>query len=353
MAKLTKIEKIDKKESLKDKLIKNTTIQDASILTLSKIFADKDMTVTSVPMINVAVSGKLDGGMSPGILMISGESKNFKTGFSLFFASEYMKKYDDAMLLYYDSEFGSPEDYFKQFGIDPDRVMHTPVKDVEEFRHDIMQQLNNIERGDKLIVILDSVGNLASRKEVEDALEGKVVADMSRAKALKGVFRSITPHFMSKNITMIAINHIYQEIGMFPKDVVGGGKGSYYSASDIWIVKRRQEKEGDEYVGWTFIINIEKSRYVNEKSKIPITVSKSNFIEKYSGIFELALEIGLIKESTKGWYTIFDNEQKFRKKDLEYNADYMEKILTNVDFKNYIRDKYKLNTSETMEIVND
>ncbi|MEK9700023.1 MAG: hypothetical protein VW270_29860, partial [Candidatus Poseidoniales archaeon] len=86
--------------------------------------------------------------------------------------------------------------------------------------------------GDKVIIIIDSIGNLASKKEVEDALDGKSVADMSRAKQMKSLFRMVTPHLTMKDIPMVVVNHTYKEIGMFPKDIVGGGTGSYYSADN-------------------------------------------------------------------------------------------------------------------------
>jgi hypothetical protein len=104
-----------------------------------------------------------------------------------------------------------------------DRVLHTPLTDIEQLKFDIMKQLQDINRGDKLMIILDSIGNLASKKEVEDALEGKSVADMSRAKQVKSLFRMVTPHLNIKDIPMVVVNHTYMEIGMFPKAIVGGG----------------------------------------------------------------------------------------------------------------------------------
>ena len=106
------------------------------------------------------------------------------------------------------------------------------------------------------------MGNLASKKEMEDALNEKSVADMSRAKALKGLFRMVTPYLNMKDIPLVAVNHTYKEIGLFPKDVVGGGTGIYYSADNIWIIGRRQEKKGTEIQGYHFIIKVEKSRFV-------------------------------------------------------------------------------------------
>ena len=209
--------------SLKDKLIKNSTIDYTSTLTESKIYTKKDMIQTSVPMINVALGGSIDGGLTPGLTMLAGPSKHFKTGFSLLLASAFLKKYEDGVVLFYDSEFGTPQSYFETFGIDLDSVIHTPITDVEELKHDIMKQLKDIERGDKVFILVDSIGNLASKKEVEDALDGKSVADMTRAKQLKSLFRMVTPHLILKDIPMVVVNHTYKEIGMFPKDIVGGG----------------------------------------------------------------------------------------------------------------------------------
>ena len=171
--------------SLMDKLRKNTTIKDTSILHESKFFTTKDLIQTSVPALNVALSGKLDGGLTPGLTIFAGPSKHFKTAFSLLLAKAYLDKYDDAVVLFYDSEFGTPQAYFDTFKIDTNRVIHTPITDIEQLKHDVMSQMNGIERDDHVIVIVDSVGNLASKKEVEDALDGKSVADMSRAKQMK------------------------------------------------------------------------------------------------------------------------------------------------------------------------
>jgi RecA/RadA recombinase len=292
--------------SLLDKLKKNTTIKDSAILSKSKFFTDKDVIPTDVPMINVALSGRLDGGLVPGLTMLAGPSKHFKTAFALLMASAYQKKYPDAAILFYDSEFGTPQKYFETFNIDMDRVLHTPITDVEQLKHDIVNQLLSIEKNDKVIIVLDSIGNLASRKEVDDATEGKTVADMSRAKQIKSLFRMVTPHLTIKDIPMVVVNHTYKEIGMFPKDIVGGGTGSYYSADTIWILGRQQDKDGTEIKGYNFIINVEKSRYVKEKSKIPILVSFEGGINKWSGLLDIALEANFVSKPSPGWYAKVD-----------------------------------------------
>jgi RecA/RadA recombinase len=332
--------------SLLDKIKKNSTIKDSAILAKSKFFTDKDMIPTSIPMINVALSGRLDGGLTPGLTMWAGPSKHFKTAFSLLMAKSYMDKYDDAVLLFYDSEFGTPQSYFDTFGIDTERVLHTPLTDIEQLKFDIMKQLEGIERGEHVIILVDSIGNLASKKEVEDALEGKSVADMSRAKQVKSLFRMVTPHLSLKDIPMVVVNHTYKTMELYAKDVVGGGTGSYYSADNIFILGRQQEKEGTEIVGYNFIINVEKSRYVKEKSKIPVTVAYEGGLNKYSGLMDIALEGNFVQKPSNGWYAKVDQEtgeigDKKRLADT-MTAEFWDDILENDNFKEYVRKKYEI-----------
>jgi RecA/RadA recombinase len=339
--------------SILDKIKKNSSIKESAILSKSKFFTDKDMIPTAVPIINVALSGKLDGGLTPGLTMWAGPSKHFKTAFSLLMAKSYLDKYEDAALLFYDSEFGTPQSYFDSFGIDTSRVLHTPLTDIEQLKFDVMQQLTQLERNDKLIIIIDSIGNLASKKEVEDALAEKSVADMSRAKQVKSLFRMITPHLNLKDIPMIVVNHTYMEIGMFPKAIVGGGTGSYYSADNIFIIGRQQEKEGTEVVGYNFIINVEKSRYVKEKSKIPVTVRHDGGISKWSGLLDLALESGQVVKPSNGWYSKVDadgviEDKKYRIKETE-SSDFWLPILKQKSFQDFVQNTYQIASGNIMQ----
>lgn len=333
--------------SLKEKLLKNTTVKLTSMLADSALYKAKDMIPTPVPMINVALSGRIDGGLTPGVTMLAGPSKHFKTGYALLLAASFLKKYSDGIILFYDSEFGTPQKYFETFGINTDSVVHTPVTDIEELKHDISVQLQNLDRSDKVMIIIDSIGNLASKKETDDAIEGKTVADMSRAKALKSLFRIVTAKLTLKDIPLIAINHTYKEIGMFPKDIVGGGTGSYYGADNIWIIGRQQEKEDGEIAGYHFVINVEKSRYVREKSKIPITLTYENGINKWSGLLDLAMEGGYIVKPKNGWYAKVNKETgemstNMRAGDFIDNSEFWTTLLKETDLASFIENKYTL-----------
>jgi RecA/RadA recombinase len=325
--------------SLLSKLKKNSKIEQTEVLDKSALFNDKDMIPTEIPMLNVALSGSLDGGLTSGLTVLAGPSKHFKSSYSLIMAAAYLKKYPEAIMLFYDSEFGSPQQYFKTFGIDVSRVLHTPITNVEELKFDLVNQMNNLERGEKVIVVIDSIGNLASKKEVEDAMNEKSVADMSRAKALKGLFRMVTPYLTLKNIPLVAINHSYKTIEMYSKDVMSGGTGIYYSANAVWMLGRQQDKDDDGLNGYHFIINIDKSRFVKEKSKIPISVSFNGGVEKYSGLLEIALEGGFVTKPSVGWYSKKGEDQKFREKET-YTSQFWDPLLNSDEFKQFIKDKY-------------
>jgi RecA/RadA recombinase len=332
---------------LLEKIRSNSTIKDSEILSKSKFFTKKDMIPTSIPAINIALSGRLDGGLTPGLTMWAGPSKHFKTAFSLLMAKSYMDKYSESVLLFYDSEFGTPQAYFESFGIDQDRVLHTPITDVEQLKFDIMKQIEGIDRNDKVVIIIDSIGNLASKKEVEDALNEKSVADMSRAKQIKSLFRMVTPHLTLKDIPMVVVNHTYKTMELYSKDVVGGGTGSYYSADNIFILGRQQDKEGTELLGYNFIINVEKSRYVREKSKIPVTVKFDGGISRWSGLLDMALETGHVIKPSVGWYSRVNTttgeieEKKFRIKDTD-TKDFWLPLLTDKSFQKGIQDRYQM-----------
>lgn len=339
---------------LLNKLRKNTTIKDSDILADSKFFNAKDMVSTTVPAINIALSGKINGGFVPGLTIWAGPSKHFKTSFSLLMAKAYMDKYQDAVMLFYDSEFGTPQAYFNSFGIDTSRVLHTPITDVEQLKFDIMQQLEEIKRGDHVIIVIDSVGNLASKKEVEDALKQNSAADMTRAKQLKSLFRMVTPHLNLKDIPLVVVNHTYQTQEMYSKAVVSGGTGIYYSADNIFIIGRQQEKDGKDVTGYNFIINVEKSRFVKEKSKIPIEVSWDKGISKWSGLMDMALESGHVIKPKVGWFQKVDMvtgeilDKNYRMADT-YDFSFWHPILICPKFNEFIEKKYAVAAGSIMQ----
>jgi RecA/RadA recombinase len=329
--------------SITEKLLKNSTIKSTTTLDKSAVFNLSEPTTTPIPILNLALSGKLTGGLYSGLTQFAGPSKHFKSNLALICVAAYLKKYPEGACIFYDSEGGSKESYFKSFGIDSSRVVHTAIKNVEQLKFDVMAQVTEISKGDKIIIVIDSIGNLASKKEVEDALEKNSAADMSRAKAMKSLFRIVTPELNERDIPMVVINHSYTEQKMYGREVVSGGTGAMYSSNDVIILGRSQEKDDEGLSGYTFTMNTEKSRTVKEKSKFPFTVKFEGGIERFSGLMELALETGHVTKPKNGWYTrpMVDGDKNFRMDETK-NFSFWEPILKS-DFPKVLENKFKLN----------
>ena len=261
----------------------------------------------------------------------------------------YLDKFKDGIVLFYDTEFGAGWQYFDNMGISRERVIHTPIMDLEELKHDLVVQLKNIERGDHIIIFVDSIGNSASKKEAVDAEEGKEVADMTRAKSLKSLFRIVTPRLAMKDIPLVAVNHTYKTMEMFSKDVVGGGTGAYYSSQNIFIIGRQQDKDTKtkEILGYNFVINVEKSRFVQEKKKVLLNVTFEKGINTWSGLLLVAQEGGFVTCPKQGKYIRGDSKEQFTEQETN-TKEFWEPVLLDTKFQEYIQKNFKLSN----ELVN-
>lgn len=335
---------------LLSKLLNAGTIKANVLSDDNDVLNCRDVTPTSIPIINAAFTGDLfTGGVVSGVSVFAGPSKHFKTTLALLCLKSYLDKYEDSICLFYDNEFGATLESFNDLGIDLNRVVHIPITSIEELRSDISNRLNEIQPGDKVFTLIDSLGNLASKKEIKDAIEDKDAADMTRAKVIKSLFRIITPHFTLKNIPAIVISHVYLTMELFSKAKVSGGTGVEYSANNVFIIGRSQDKDqtSKEILGYDFTINIEKSRFIKEKSKLSFSVSHDSGIDYYSGILELALESGDVIKPNNGWYQLIDKEtgemigQKVRES-ATATDEFLGVVLKRKSFIDFVAKKYKL-----------
>lgn len=343
--------------SLASKLIKTTGKNSrASILTQSKFFDKKALCSTSVPLVNALFSGNFEGGLTPGSTMIVGDSRTFKTNMCLFAISEFMHTFPDSVMIFVDSEFGAAAAYFQTFGIDTDRVVHIPVEDIEQMTFEVVQILEGIEKGDKVAIMIDSVSQVSSKKEAADALEGKGTTDMTRARTLNSFWRIVTPKLNLKSIPLLAINSYYDDMtNKYAERHIKGGKQGFLSSDAVWYVSRSKEKDDDnKLAGFTFNYNIMKSRFVKEGSKFPIRVTFEGGIDKYSGIWDLARESGMIDMPSNAWYTVqpilglpYPPTDKFRRADLD-TPEFLDQVIAAKPFRDYIEKKYRLSDENGM-----
>lgn len=162
-----------------------------------------------------------------------------------------------------------------------------------------------------------------------------------------------------KSIKSVGRTEVYdisvdkEENYVLENGVVSHNTGGIYSSDDIWIVGRRQVKEGTEVTGYDFIINIEKSRTVKEKSKIPVSVSFEGGIKTHAALLDIALESGHLVKPKNGWYNKADpetgeilDEKSYRKAECE-EPEFWDSIIADPRFNTFIRNKYRLDKGES------
>lgn len=332
---------------LLERLRKNSIVK-PELLKNSKYFAADSFIPTDIPILNLAFTGSFKGGMpKSGITMVAAPPKHFKTNFMLEMMKGFQEENEgkDYYIVLYDSEKGYTPEYFEKAGLDMDRIDHRFITSVEEWKNDIANLVNDIEEGDNVLIAVDSIGMLPSKKEAQDAIDSKDTVDMTRAKQLKSVFRIITPHVAKKDIPVIIINHSYQTLDLYGKEVAAGGRGAQYAGHTLWFITKAKDMNGKEQEGFTFTIKSGLSRYVKENSSFPVTAEFGKGIEKYSGIFDIAKDLDFIVSPKQGWYkhkSWAEDVSSRRKGDLEADVDFMESLINDEEFETAVNLKFKL-----------
>lgn len=325
----------------------------ASIINQSNIGNKNILASTPVAIVNLLLSGFLKGGITSGITQVVGETRTFKTNMCLFIIACFMRVNPEAVLVFFDSEF-SAKPMMASFGIDEERVVYVPFEDLEEMKVLFTQIIKPLDPGTPVICFIDSISQVASNKEISDAEKGEVKVDMTRAKEMNSFFRIITPMVNIRDIPVFVINSFYESMdNKFADPTIKGGKQSVLSSDAVWFVSRAMDQDKDkesgkkELKGWFFTYKALKSRFVKEKSKFEVHVTYDGGIDFSSGILELAIEGGFIKQSGS-WYE-FDDRLKgddFQKKFMrsQMTKEHFNRVLEDPEFDVFTREKYMVQT---------
>ena len=242
---------------------------------------------------NACLTGSIFGGIPNNrSVALSGDPGTGKTYLMLNIAREAQKK--GTYVIWYDSENAIEKSQIIQFGIDPSKFRYEPVGTISEFRTNITQTIDLlVEKKSegleipKVLFILDSIGNLASIKEVEDSKSGQDKQDMTRAKTIRSIFRIICSKMGLIGGTFVFSNHIYQTLDMFSQSKQTGGQGLVYGASIILNLSKAKLKEGTDNTQTGIIVTAqpEKNRFC-KPVKVKFYISYVNGMNPYVGLEE-------------------------------------------------------------------
>ena len=241
--------------------------------------------------LNACLTGSLFGGYPNNrAVALAGPSGTGKTYLILNAIKQAQKQ--GYSIVFYDSENAVDKALVEKFGIDASKFRYEPCNTVQEFRSSVtaitdvlIEQKKKGIALPKIMVVLDSAGNLATQKEIDDAKTGSSKADMTRAKLLKSTFRIIMTQFGICKIPFLFTNHTYQTQDLFSRQVGGGGTGPEYAASIILFLGKAKLKEGIEQTGIIVTAKPNKNRFA-KPTPIKFHISFNKGMNPYVGLEE-------------------------------------------------------------------
>ncbi len=295
MAKQTKeVKKFEfsKVGSILDNISKNIPIQ------IEKEIKEKQFITTGVYLLDAALSGKLLGGgvATNRITAFAGESGAGKS-FLCYSCAKQAQKVGYS-IIYIDTEQAIDLEDLPKFGIDNSLekfrlIRSNKVEDVNILLTQLIDDLKEQKIAGyelpKIMIVLDSLGQMASNKEKADLLKGDIKQDMTKAKALGSMFRSINTDLGYLDIPFLVANHTYMTMDLFPAEKLRGGNGLLYSASVIGFMSKSKLKTGEEddmdlgQSGISVLFKTAKNRLAKPK-KIRFDISFAHGMNPYTGL---------------------------------------------------------------------
>ncbi len=203
----------------------------------------------------------------------------------------------------YDSEMANNDkNSLKSRGVDTNNLLYIPIDTVENLKTSLLNLIEEADKDDKIIIIIDSIGNLSTRKELDDSIDGSATKDMTRPAQLKALFRTVTIKAGIKNIPIIAINHQYASISFMGGSTISGGGGPAYNSSIIASFTKAQEKSSDGTTTGAIVTStMTKCRTAKERTKIKFSIDFETGLNKYSGLELFCKDEKLIEGDKRGW----------------------------------------------------
>lgn len=267
-------------------------------IVIEKEVKEKSFISTGCYLLDAALSARLVGGGILGgrIFGLLGESGAGKSFIAYSICKSAQR--DGYSIIYIDTENSIDLEGITKFGIEntQDKLRLIRSNKVEDINISLTQLLDELKEAKlsgyeipKILIVLDSIGMMSSNKEKEDLLKGAMKQDMTRAKGLNALFRSISSDLGYLDIPMVCCNHTYLSQDLFPKEISKGGMGLVYSASVLGFLSKSKLKDGNEddmdlgQSGISVLFKTQKNRLAKPK-KIRFDISFLNGLNKFSGL---------------------------------------------------------------------
>jgi RecA/RadA recombinase len=268
-------------------------------------------------LLNAALSGTMFGGIPNNkVTVFAGDPATGKTFFALGIVKAFLDANKNGRVFYFDTESAVTNQMMEARGIDPKRVAKSEPDTIEKFRNTAVKVLDGykaLEDKFPMLIVLDSLSALPSKKEIQDVTEEKDTKDMTKPGIIKGTFRIIRLKMGQLGVPFVVTNHVYSTIGQYINTKVpGGGMGAQYAADTLVMLSKKQEKVDDEIIGNVVHAHMKKSRLSRENTKVDTRILFNGGLDRYYGLLPFAVEAGLVKHIANK-YEFPDGQKAFEK----------------------------------------
>ena len=323
-----------------DKLLKDKNLSDKLI--------DKNKTweyiSTGVLSINVLHSGKVSGGIRKGTIdQISADSSLGKSFIGLSILKNAQKMGMDCYV--FDAEKSFDYEWADAIGIDtdPKKLPVLQTANITMLKKAIRVCMGDKDRKERenTFILFDSWGTLISDVLVKKAEEASETKDMS----LPVWKNELANHMKDSDMTFYVVNHVYDNTGGIGDPLkVPGGKRLYFNSNSIVMCSgKSKDKKSDGFIKGHIIkaFNHKGRGAVEKTTKLKYRIKHTGGLDPWYGLLDDALDHGCVVKAKPGWYNrSFVKDDKAKREDDIYNAEFWVPIFKNTDFENYLEKKY-------------
>lgn len=250
-------------------------------------FSDIDEYIhTGNYLLNAQMSGSLRGGYpNARSLGIGGDPGTGKT----FLCMNAIRNAQELgyAAFYIDTEGALDSTDFKKFGIDTDLLNYKRIgiiSEVKFFIDDIIKMAEETP-GLKMIIVVDSLTQLETNKEIDDRVKGSNAQDMGlRAKELKQLFKSFTLDLSNLKIPLIFTAHTYSSMDQYTPKAMSGGGGPLYGASVVMLLSKGHLKDDSKTKTGVIVRSTTDKNRLAKPDKIEFHISFHKGMNPYVGL---------------------------------------------------------------------
>ena len=314
---------------------------------------------------NRIMSGRFDKGLLFGrSYVFYGESGSGKSLEAAYVAANVQKELD-AYVVWIDVENASDGDVGKEFfqragvNIGGENFYYTKASELGDLQKIISGisasyrkalKDGSIDDLQPLLIIVDSWSAALTSAKMEQAVKGELKGDMGQKAKQTGDLILASTHLLTNlPVMLVGIAHIMDSQEMYGRKhkTTGGHKMVYYASGCLMLTKKVLKKDDleqdDDYydeleagmsadmkkkqkshgIGIIAVMENLKSRVAKPFEKIEVQIPYRGGMDRYSGLFNLLMQEGVVTVPAVGWYQYMENGEavKFRKADFRTHAD--------------------------------